>query len=53
MSYIDENNPAYFNGNNVSCKLCNNDAINLDEYCEKHQDAIFVGIMIIVIVNKK
>ena len=43
MNYIDEGNPAYFTGKNASCKLCDADAINLDEYCEKHQRCIMCG----------
>ena len=43
MNYIDEGNPAYFTGKNASCKLCDADAINLDEYCEKHQRCYFCG----------
>tara|TARA_R110002096_G_scaffold92520_1_gene209122 strand:+ start:595 stop:867 length:273 start_codon:yes stop_codon:yes gene_type:complete len=43
MNYIDENNPAYFTGKNASCKLCDSDAINLDEYCEEHQKCYFCG----------
>jgi len=35
MSYIDEGNPAYWNGTNPLCKECGKKEIeHMDEYCE-------------------
>ena len=36
-------NPADYNGKNPSCKLCDKEAENLDEYCEEHQRCYYCG----------
>ena len=37
------NDPAEWDGNNTTCKLCDKDAENMDEYCEDHQRCIMCG----------
>ena len=35
MSYIDEGNPAYWDGTKLLCRECNeNERENMDEYCD-------------------
>jgi hypothetical protein len=42
-TYQSCDDPTEFNGNNISCKLCDKDAENFDEYCENHQRCIVCG----------
>ena len=37
------NDPTQWNGVNPTCKLCEKEAENMDEYCEDHQRCVICG----------
>lgn len=42
-TYQTSNDPTEWRGDNRKCNLCDNNAENMDEYCENHQPCILCG----------